>query len=284
VTTTTKNSRSSASMKSAVVPPGIQVLNSARQGIGDGRSVSPSSTRPTLFAAPVIPKSGTAELHGHRQSENPPIHARALESPVGAKPKAEAVTKTSSHVTSTSSSRLIKPDAVTCSSQLPSSCRERIGDEHSFEPPPENPTAVVPKCGRTVAHSPGGVVLSTTSAQVTTQSSLGWPQHTNRATTKLPSEERLRLAAEGRRMLQQARVSRGATRISLPSTEMPAPSSQEGRYPLRSRLAASGSRTNTAEKQTAPTVASIIGDIPDPAPHKNADQGDRADGWNFDDF
>jgi hypothetical protein len=263
------------------------VSNAAHQGIGDGRSVGPSPTKPTVFAAPFIPKSGTAALNGHRQSENPPSRARRLGSHIDEMPKAAAVTKISRRVTSTSSSRLsasIKPGAVTRNNELPSLGHERTGDEHSFGPSPENPTAVVPKSGTTVARSPGGVVSSTRSPQVATQSGLGWRQLTKSATTELAGAERRRLAAEGRRMLQQARASRGATRMPTPSTVRPGASSQVGRYPIRSRLAASESRTNNEEKATASTVASINADAPNLAPNENVEQCDSADGWNFDDF
>jgi hypothetical protein len=293
VTTTTKSSRPSASMKPAVVPRGNQLPNSGHQGIRDGRSVGPSAAKPTLVVSPFIPESGTAALHGHRQSEKLPSRARTLGSPIDAKPEAAAVTKASGHVTTTSSSgqsASIKPAAVTRSNQLSKSGHERIGDERSVGSPAENPTPVVPpnipKSGTTTAAcSSGGLVSSTTSPQVTAaHSSLGWKQHTKSASTELASEERRRLAAEGRRMLQQARASRGATKIPSPSTERPAASSRVGRYPLRSRLAVSGSRTSNEEKATAPTVASIIADVPDPVPSENADQDDSADGWDFDDF
>jgi hypothetical protein len=237
-------------------------------------------------------------LHWHRQSEISPSHVRTSGPPTGAKPKAVAISKISTSVTPTATSRLSasrKPAVITCSKQLPSTGHQRIGDGRNVGSPAAKPMLVVPtiipKRGTTTTRSPDDLISSTASPQVTTapssfdRSSLpSHGQYTKSTTTVLASDERRRLMAEGRRMLQQARASKGVTRISSNPTDSPAASSRVVRYPLRSRLAASGSGTSSEEKATEFTVSPSTADAPNPLPPENADHDDSGDGWDFDDF
>ena len=270
--------------KAAATPSGMREKTKVQPIITSAGLLS--ATKPSSHLKP------TAILQSHKRSVEPLATKHRLVVPEVRQAQSPAVESSSS------AAREVAPRPMAAPSIGKPIRNTSIVDSVTVNrkspvPPPAPPPSVPKEQGpapRSLSSDPK--LTSAPSGSVDRLSTLRSNDERNKsAAANLASDERQRLIAEGRRMLQQARASRASTmtkvaRLKAEDTSATA-STRAGRYPLRSRMTASVKTTDRlnvdAGSNAARATRSETGSPAPPSESAKQEENDD-DGWDFDDF